>query len=296
MPVRLLHLSDLHLNGSSTPDEGVDADRSLALVLEACAPVEGVAAVVVTGDVADDGSEAAYQRARSALLDFAGARGAQLVMSTGNHDDRDAFTTVLGAGHFSPNGERVGEPGPDGWVCASSIVGGLRIVTLDSLVPGMWFGRLGIRQLSWLQGLFETDPTTPTILAFHHPPLDLGVEIQQRVGLEDRDPLASTIRAGAVAAILCGHFHQQVAGSLGGITIWVTSAVLNRIEHLSVPPGHERAVTGGSATVVDFTDPTAPLFATITARDPEAGREIYTVTTNEIADSLDSFGLPSVTP
>lgn len=26
----------------------------------------------------------------------------------------------------------------------------------------------------------------PSILAFHHPPADLGVEIQQRVGLGDR--------------------------------------------------------------------------------------------------------------
>jgi 3',5'-cyclic AMP phosphodiesterase CpdA len=54
----------------------------------------------------------------------------------------------------------------------------------------------------------------PAILAFHHPPVDLGVEIQQRVGLEDRYGLAAVVRPQLVTAILCGRFHQQIAGSV----------------------------------------------------------------------------------
>lgn len=62
--------------------------------------------------------------------------------------------------------------------------GGVRIVTLDSLVPGKWYSHLGTGQLRWAAAVLTSEQ--PSILAFHHPPVDLGVEIQQRVGLGDR--------------------------------------------------------------------------------------------------------------
>jgi 3',5'-cyclic-AMP phosphodiesterase len=68
---RVLHLSDLHLNAHGELRYGVDADLALGAVLESCASLGELAAVIVTGDVADDGSEAAYSRARDVLLDFA---------------------------------------------------------------------------------------------------------------------------------------------------------------------------------------------------------------------------------
>lgn len=62
--------------------------------------------------------------------------------------------------------------------------GGVRIVTLDNLVPGKWYSHLGTGQLRWAAAVLTSEQ--PSILAFHHPPVDLGVEIQQRVGLGDR--------------------------------------------------------------------------------------------------------------
>lgn len=292
MPGRLLHLSDLHLSAEFARDNGVDADRSLSLVLEACAHLKDIVAVLVTGDIADDGSEAAYARARATLLDFARVQGAHLMLCAGNHDDRAAFKAVLGTGHLTPAGEQCGEPGPVGLTCASTVVNGLRIVTLDSLVPGKWFGSLGAEQLAWLQNLLDEEPDLPTVIGVHHPPVDLGVEIQQRVRLEDSGRLASTVQSGSVSAILCGHFHQQIAGLVSGVPTWVTPGVFHRIDHLTGPPGHERAVAGGSATLVDLRRPDSPLFAVIAARDPALGREVYAVNVSELADDLNRYGLP----
>jgi 3',5'-cyclic AMP phosphodiesterase CpdA len=288
----LLHLSDLHLSAEFARDEGVDADRSLSLVLEACAHLTDIAAVLVTGDIADDGSAAAYARARAALLDFARARGAHLMLCTGNHDDRGAFKAVLGTGHLTPAGEQCGEPGPADLICASTVVDGLRIITLDSLVPGKWFGRLGDEQLAWLRSLLDEEQDLPTVIVVHHPPVDLGVEIQQRMRLEDSAELTSAVQSGSVSAILCGHLHQQIAGSVSGVPAWVTPGVFYRIDDLTGPPGHERGVAGGSATLVDLTRPDSPLFATIAARDPELGREVYAVNVSELADDLNRYGLP----
>ena len=293
MPVRLLHLSDLHLSSSRGVDEGVDPDRSLALVLDACAHLDGLSAVVVTGDIADDGSTQAYQRAHAALLDFARERGAHLVMSTGNHDDRSTFTEVLGHGHFGPDGRASGQAGPRGRICASTTLAGLRIVTLDSLVPGKWFGLLGTEQLDWLRGLLEAEPDLPTVIGFHHPPITLDVEIQRRVRLEDRDGFGSTLQHGKPVAVLCGHFHQQISGQLAGVPTWVTPGVYTRIDHLSGPSGTERAMAGGSATLVDLTTPSRPAFATLTANDPDLGREVYVTTLAELHEDLGKYGIPT---
>jgi 3',5'-cyclic AMP phosphodiesterase CpdA len=121
----------------------------------------------------------------------------------------------------------------------------VRIVTLDSLVPGKWYGYLGTEQLRWVAAVLTSEQ--PAILAFHHPPIDLGVEIQQRVGLDDRDGLAAVVRPSLVTAILCGHFHQQIAGSVNGVPAWVTPGVFTRIDHFTGLPGSERAYAGGSA-------------------------------------------------
>lgn len=293
MPTRLLHLSDLHLSASGDADEGVDADLSLALVLEACAHLDDLAAVVVTGDIADDGSTLAYERARAALLSFARDRGAHLVMSTGNHDDRSSFSEVLGHGHFRPDGRASGQAGPTGRVCGTSTVGGLRIVTLDSLVPGKWFGRLDAAQRDWLHGLLDAEPALPTVIAFHHPPITLDVEIQRRVRLEDGDDLAAVLRRGNPVAVLCGHFHQQIAGQLAGVPTWVTPGVYTRIDHLTGPAGRERATAGGGATLVDLTTPSSPTFTTLAADDPNLGAEVYVTSLAELDEDLRAYGIPT---
>lgn len=286
---RVLHLSDLHLNARGEPRYGVDADRALGAVLESCGSLGELAAVIVTGDVADDGSEAAYSRARELLLDFAGARRARLVLCVGNHDDRDAFTRSLGSGHIGADGNDCAVTvGPAGRVCAVSEAGGVRIVTLDSLVPGKWYGHLGTGQLRWAAAVLTSQQ--PSILAFHHPPVDLGVEIQQRVGLDDRDALAAVVGPSLVTAILCGHFHQQIAGSVNGVPAWVTPGVFTRIDHLTGPPGSEQAFAGGSATLVDLTQPARPVFATIPVPDRDS-RLAYQTDLQSLEPDLQAFGI-----
>ena len=59
--MRILHLSDTHLTQMTGPDgDGVDTRQSLRRILHDCRELPGLDAVVVTGDVADDGSREAY--------------------------------------------------------------------------------------------------------------------------------------------------------------------------------------------------------------------------------------------
>lgn len=271
--MRILHLSDTHLIPEPGPGRhGIDPGESLRLMLRDCADVTGLDAVLVTGDVADDGSVKAYEQALDLVGAFARDREIPAIFTTGNHDEREAFAAVLGSGHPEPAdslesafGERTGV----------SFFDGYRLVTLDSLVPGEVWGRISEGQLDWLRALLASPAPAGTIVAFHHPPLFVpGVQAQEWAGLRNPDDLAAVIAGTDVRLVLCGHFHAQVSGMLAGVPVWVTPGVVNRID-LTAPPSLVRYVRGASASVIDLGGPHGPVLHTLHARDPEAGRTAH---------------------
>ncbi len=54
---RILHLSDPHLTGTGQDMDGVDAAGALDRILADVRFVTGIDLVVVSGDIADDGSD-----------------------------------------------------------------------------------------------------------------------------------------------------------------------------------------------------------------------------------------------
>ncbi len=269
--MRILHLSDTHIGRVDGPDgRRVDAADSLRLLLGELRHLRDVDAVVVTGDLADDGSVAAYTTVRELIGGFARSLGTPVFYTTGNHDERSAFTKVLGSGH--PDAVR-DFPGAER--AAVSTVGDWRLVTLDSLVPGEVYGRLDAAQLDWLRDVLSTPAGQGTVVALHHPPISLGISATQQVfGLRDPEALAEVIRGSDVRVLLTGHFHLQLFGLLAGVPVWVTPGVVNRID-LTTAPGTERAVRGASASLVELGGATGPMFHTLHARDPRAHETVY---------------------
>ncbi|MEU9977387.1 metallophosphoesterase [Streptomyces sp. NPDC051014] len=276
--MRILHLSDTHLNRTGTPDRrGVDATASLRLMLDELSGLTGFDVVVVTGDLADDGAAEAYTTLRTLVGRYARDRDIPVLCTTGNHDERAAFAEVLGSGHLDADGtDRAEQVFGAGERAAVSTVGGWRFVTLDSLVPGKVYGRLGASQLDWLREVLRTPAEHGTVLAFHHPPLALDLSVTQPAfGLRDPGYLAAAIRGGDVRMILNGHYHLQLFGLLESVPVWVTPGVVNRID-LTVAPG-ERAVRGASASLVELGGPAGPLCHTFHARDPRAHETVYEI-------------------
>ncbi|MFJ8155302.1 metallophosphoesterase [Streptomyces sp. NPDC094468] len=276
--MRILHLSDTHLNRTGTPGRrGVDATASLRLMLDELSGLSGFDVVVVTGDLADDGAAEAYTTLRTLVGRYARDRDIPVLCTTGNHDERAAFAEVLGSGHLDADGtDRAEQVFGAGELAAVSTVGGWRFVTLDSLVPGKVYGRLGAPQLDWLREVLRTPAEHGTVLAFHHPPLALGLSVTQPAfGLRDPGDLAVAIRGADVRMILNGHYHLQLFGLLESVPVWVTPGVVNRID-LTVAPG-ERAVRGASASLVELGGPAGPLCHTFHARDPRAHETVYEI-------------------
>ncbi|WP_127508237.1 metallophosphoesterase family protein [Actinoplanes solisilvae] len=259
--MRILHLSDTHLTREPGPNaDGIDTRLVLAGLLNDCSGIAGLDAVLVTGDVADDGSASAYDDVRALVGEFADARGIPVLWTTGNHDSRTAFASSLGFPAATA-----------AFLAASTMIKDHRVITLDTLVPGKAYGLLGSAQLEWLRSVLATPAPGGTVLAFHHPPIALDVEVQQKLNLLDAAGLADAIRGRDVRLILTGHFHLQLFGLLEAVPVWVTPGVVNRID-LTGPPGTERAVRGASATLVDLSSPGSPLLHVLHARDPRAGQ------------------------
>jgi 3',5'-cyclic AMP phosphodiesterase CpdA len=175
--LRILHLSDPHLTASGFDEDGVDAARALGILMETLDDVDDVDLVITTGDIADDGSVEGCRRVRDVIGAFARQRGVPHVYTTGNHDRRASFVEVFGSGHLAADGTDVASvSGPAGICAAVSHVRGLRVVTVDSLVPGSGHGFVGEEQLGWLREVLATPaPRGTTWPCTTHPSPSPGI-------------------------------------------------------------------------------------------------------------------------
>jgi 3',5'-cyclic-AMP phosphodiesterase len=276
---RILHLSDTHVTGSGFDEDGVDAAAALDRMLHDVRHLTDIDLIVVSGDIADDGSEAGCQAVLDRVGRFAAERGVPHVYTTGNHDDRTAFAAVLGSGHLGPEGADVGRlaTAVDGERAAVSHLAGLRVITLDSLIPGSVEGTISEAQLGWLRAELAEPALAGSIVVFHHPPVfwDRSPWMPS-IALQNPEALGAVLTGTDVRLVLCGHLHLQLSGLLSGVPVSVTPGVVTRLD-MTAPPHLVRGVKGAGASVVDLGGPYSPTIHTFHARDPEVGEQVYVV-------------------
>lgn len=233
----LLHLSDTHLLGSGGRLYGtVDAEYHLHELLGELEGSRGrPEAIVITGDLADRGEPDAYRRLRAMVEPVAARVGARVIWVMGNHDDRAAFRTELFDEQPSARPvDRVHD------------LNGLRIITLDSTVPGQHHGQITDEQLDWLAEELSSPAQHGTILAMHHPPLPTVLDLAVAVELRDQAGLAEVLLGSDVRSILAGHLHYSSTGTFAGIPVSVASATCYT-QDLNVPVGGTRGRDGARA-------------------------------------------------
>jgi 3',5'-cyclic AMP phosphodiesterase CpdA len=82
----------------------------------------------------------------------------------------------------------------------------VRLVALDTLIPGESGGRLCAERLAWLDARLAEAPGRPTVVFMHHPPFVTGMRKMDEMGLDGTDGLAAVIRRHPqVERIVCGH-------------------------------------------------------------------------------------------
>jgi Icc protein len=201
-PATLVQLSDLHLRPGEDDGPALRLERAVQRVA-ALQPQPH--AVLLSGDIADTPSSAAYAQAHELLSPL----GVPLYAIPGNHDDRD-----LVRARFGPAPAPAGAP-----VCFAVDCGPLRLVGCDSTRAGDDAGALGGEQLGWLEQTLGQAPGKPTLLALHHPPVLTGVRVMDAIALdaEDRVALEALLAAHRqVLAITCGHVHTTMTTAFAG--------------------------------------------------------------------------------
>jgi 3',5'-cyclic-AMP phosphodiesterase len=233
----LLHLSDPHLLGGPQPLHGaVDSDALLRQLFEEVhASGARPEAVIFTGDLTDQGEAEAYTKLRAIVEPACRAMGARVIWAMGNHDDRANFRAGL-----------LDQPADDAPVDHSYYINGLRIITLDTSVPGFHHGELSAAQLDWLAAELATPAPDGTILALHHPPVPSVLDLAVLVELRGQAALAGVLRNSDVRTILGGHLHYSTTATFAGIPVSVASATCYT-QDLNVPVGGTRGRDGGQA-------------------------------------------------
>ncbi|GAA1179006.1 metallophosphoesterase [Pseudonocardia alaniniphila] len=277
----LIQLTDLHL--VAEPGElrhGVDTADALARALTSVEE-SGVrpAALLFTGDLADAGEPGAYERLREIVEPVARRLGAPALYAMGNHDDRAALRRHL-------LGVRLcGEPGDTAPLDHVTWVGGLRIVVLDSTVPGHVHGELSPAQLAWLEAELAEPAPAGTVLALHHPPLPTSSRLSADIQLQNRSTFAAILAGTDVRVVLAGHTHVVSAGAVAGIPVWIGGAT-SYISDALVPAGGERTLNAPSVSRIDlFAD------AVVTAAVPVGAEHGTALSAVQVTQRIAEFGV-----
>lgn len=211
----LVHLTDPHMRAAGeVNDAGVAPGPAIEKTVAAVnALARRPDAVLVTGDLVDDGDPAQY----AALKPLLDPLSAPYFVLPGNHDARAALREAFADHAYLPSA------GPLNWVADRFPV---RLIGIDAILPGVTEGAVAAETLDWLADRLAED-RRPTILAIHHPPFPTGSAEMDGICCQNGDALAAVV-AGAphVARVLCGHLHQPIQARWAGTLALVGAAAI----------------------------------------------------------------------
>jgi 3',5'-cyclic AMP phosphodiesterase CpdA len=204
----IAQISDLHIRmPGQKAYRVVETDRFLPPAIQAINALDPQPDIVIaSGDLVDFGRPPEYAHLRG-MLD---SLSVPYFLLAGNHDERVQLMQSFGdlpyvrqAGEFL---QYTVEDYP------------LRLVTLDTVVPGASHGELDAGRLAWLADRLAEQPGRPTVIAMHHPPFATGVEHMDEIGLLRGAPELEALvaRHPNVERILCGHLHRTIFRRFGG--------------------------------------------------------------------------------
>ncbi len=178
--------------------------------------VPALAAVLGTGDLTNWGRPAEYVN----LAELLEPLTVPFLPIPGNHDDRDLLRTTfpempwVDAAHAS-------------WV---TVVSGVRIVGLDSTIPGQPGADFDAVREEWLRSVLAGGHDGQTLLTVHHPPFATGVSWMDRAGFIGLDRLTAVLTDHPVDRVLSGHFHRPVTSTIAGIPAQVCLSTVQHVD------------------------------------------------------------------
>ena len=211
-----LHLTDTHFLPHSGNDlHGIDPARNLRRVIARVREMAVTpACVIISGDLSNAGDPASYQHFKTALMELQETFGVPVLLGLGNHDRRLPFRQIV-----------LNEPEAHDESIRyhySQRIGDLRIVVLDSLIPGEIHGALGDEQLAWLAEELGDPAPGGELIVLNHPVLPRGLPRAQDYLLADAAEFGAVLAKHRILGVLAGHSHVVSAAPFAG-TLAITA-------------------------------------------------------------------------
>jgi 3',5'-cyclic AMP phosphodiesterase CpdA len=181
----IAQITDLHIRPPGKKAYGiVDTEAMLrAAVASILAQPLKPDAVIASGDLTDCGLIEEYELLRDCLAPLP----MPVYLVPGNHDRRENMRLVFGGDGYLPmNGEHLHytiEDLP------------MRLVGLDTVVPGKGHGEMDAPRLAWLKARLDEQPERPTFIFMHHPPFPTGLQHMDSINCRNAPAMAEILKA-----------------------------------------------------------------------------------------------------
>lgn len=153
---------------------------------------------LITGDLVENGTPAEYRLARAEFDRLA----MPWHVIPGNHDARAPLREAFG------DVQPFADPAFLHYVVEELP---LRIIALDTVVPGRTHGSLCEARTAWLTERLSERPATPTLLMLHHPPFATRQPVVDAVCLAHAQAFAALVSGHRqIEAIISGHVHRAI--------------------------------------------------------------------------------------
>ena len=202
--VRILHLTDPHL--FADPDGELRGTVTLASLSSVLEHYKGggwqADLATITGDLIQDDSAKAYDHFKNLL----GPLGVPIHCVPGNHDIRPLMRKALDKPPFH--------------YCEATEVEGWLIVGVDSCLSELAGGAVSDDELERFDEAVDESAAEHVMVCLHHPPVAMGSQWLDGVGLENGDEFLRRICAsGRVRLAIFGHVHQAYDQRHNGVQI-----------------------------------------------------------------------------
>jgi 3',5'-cyclic AMP phosphodiesterase CpdA len=235
----IAQITDMHIRPSGKKAYGVvDTEAMLhAAVRSILAQPRQPDVVIASGDLTDCGLIEEYELLRDILMPLP----MPVYLIPGNHDRRETLRKVFaGEGYLPTHGEFLHYTVEDQ---------PLRLIALDTVVPGKGHGEMDAARLAWLEARLAEQPDRPTFLFMHHPPFPTGLQHMDSINCRNASALAELVgRHSHIERVACGHHHRSIqirwAGTIGSVAPSVAhQVVLDLMPHDDAtftmePPGY----------------------------------------------------------
>ena len=213
--LHFLHITDCHLMDHRDDLFHQQNTRSnlQRVIQQSISSYPDIDFILITGDISQTGTPASYEVFKSII----GAIDIPIYAVPGNHDDPALLQRVIATS-------------PDQSISIIHVKQ-YSLLLASSWVKDKHYGRISEQSLEQIEQQLKSSDGGFNIIAIHHPPVVVGSQWLDNLGLKNGPELLKLVNASsAKSLIICGHVHQEINRELGQSGLLATPSTCHQFQ------------------------------------------------------------------